>query len=129
MKTMLLVVLALTAVEASAQDGGVTDAPPDAPVAEQQLVINPDGSMPPGRSVKVAQGQPAPFPGQLIDDQEHTRRARINRAKELELEKAKQGKVLLPTAGFVAIITAVAVVVASGSIGIYELARPKSALK
>lgn len=85
------------------------DPPPDAPVADL-----------PGVSVRVVAGQPAPFDGRLLSDEENVRRAKKEASERATLVDAQANGVLLPkpavalliSAGAAAVITSIVLGVA-----------------
>jgi hypothetical protein len=99
MKTIaLLLVVAVPAL---------ADPPADAPVVDM-----------PGTSVHLPAGQPAPFPGQLLSDEENIRRAKVAADCKATLADAEQG-VLLPKPAVAALISvAAAAIISSVTLGI-----------
>ncbi len=72
-------------VEPTVSPGAVlTIIPPPSP-----LVVLPDGSLARGVAVRILAGSVAPFSGHLIDDQEHTRREKVNERNAAELAAYK----------------------------------------
>ncbi|MDP1824893.1 MAG: hypothetical protein Q8L48_16675 [Archangium sp.] len=112
MKTLSLLLVLCLAAPAAAQEPAAVVFPADAPIA-------------PGRSVKLATGEPAPFPGQLVDEQEQVRRERVNARNEAFGKDLVKGNVIVSTPAFIAIVVgAVAAGVAAG-FGIAKATAPK----
>lgn len=102
----------------------------DAPVVETEPavpVVFPAGPLAPGRSTKVKAGELAPYAGQLLDDQELVRRARVSASNAAELADLKRGNVTVSTPAFVAIVAGAIVAGAAATFGIVKAtAAPRS---
>jgi hypothetical protein len=97
--------------------GTKTDAPVVAP--EFKLKLLPDGTPEKGRSVHLEMGEFTPFAGQLIDDQEHTRREKINARNAASLAEYKDpGSIALSKAQLIAIVAGAVVVGAAAATGV-----------
>jgi hypothetical protein len=107
-------------------DGGTSDdcgnhinpVPADAPVVEDgPILFEADGKTAKhGRpTVVLRAGQPAPFPGRLVDAQEQTRREQINERNAAELKDLQQRNMILPTAAFWGILGGVALAAGGGA--------------
>ncbi len=131
MKTIVAVLLLSVAAGADTQDAGPDPVeetfgpgiPADAPV----VIINPDGSVPNGRSAKITVGTPAPFSGRLIDDQEFVRRARINERNAAELADSKKGTVLLSIPVAIAIAVGLLGLGFGGGVAVVKLTEKRPA--
>jgi hypothetical protein len=119
---ILVAQLVLTTGPAVAQDpdpwwdrlAAPTDAgtpPTDAPLAPPalDLVLEADGRVAPGRSMKIKAGDVAPFNGRLLDEQEQVRRGKINARNEASLNDLKAGNVIIRTPVAIALVLGVAV--------------------
>lgn len=124
MKILTLAVM-LAASSAFAVDALPSDAPtlePEAPAPR----IFPPGELAPGRSVKLKAGEPAPFSGQLLDDQEQVRRSRVGARDAGELADLKKGNTIISTPALVAIIAGAVVAGAAAATAITVVAlKPK----
>lgn len=99
--------------------------PADAPLVEPAPAVFPPGDLPPGKSAKLATGQPAPFRGQLLDEQEQVRRARVNARNEAELADLKRGNVTISVPVAIAIVAGVLVAGAAAGTAVTLAAKPK----
>lgn len=114
MKFLSVVLVVLLAPVARAQE---TDAP---------LRFEADGvTLQVGRSVKLAEGAPAPFTGRLTDEQEQVRRARVNTRNEVELAVLKKGNVVVSTPVFITIIVGVVAASAAATAGVLKATEKK----
>lgn len=124
MKTALLLTLCL-ASSVWAQERLPADAPVIAEEAAPPRVF-PPGDLAPGQSVELKKGEPAPYSGQLLDDQELVRRSRVKERALGELGDLKKGNTILSTPVFVAIIAGAFVAGAAAATGITVAAmKPK----
>lgn len=80
---------------------------------------------PPGRVAELDAGSILPFDATCLDKPQALRAAKIAEHDRTALERAKEGKVLLPTPAFIGIIVGVAVVVAAASAGIVKATEKK----
>lgn len=112
MKTLSLLLVLCLAAPCFAQEPGPATFAPDAPLA-------------PGKSVSLQAGDVAPFRGQLLDEQEQVRRARVNARNAAELADLKKGNVTLSVPVAIAIVAGVLVAGAAIGTGITLAAKPK----
>lgn len=112
MKTISLILVVLMSVPAAAQESNPTTFPTDAPLAL-------------GQSTKLKAGDPAPYSGQLLDEQEQVRRARMNARNEAELLNLKKGNVTISVPVVIAIMAGVLVVGVVSGFGISKATAPK----
>lgn len=120
----LLLVVAVLALPAFAQERAPSSA--DAPVLEQPTppVVFPAGPLAPGKSTRVKAGELAPYSGQLLDDQELVRRARITARDAAELQELKKGNAVISTPAFIAIVAGCVVAgAAAGAAVAYAVKR------
>jgi hypothetical protein len=94
MRTLALVALLSTAALAT------EPLPVDAPTAQ----VFPPGPLERGRSVTLLPGEPAPYAGRLLDDQEQVRRARLAARDAAELADLRKGNVTMSVPVAVAIV-------------------------
>lgn len=96
--------------------------PADVPLLEP--AVFPPGDLPPGKSVTLTEGQPAPFRGQLLDQQEQVRRARVSARNAAELADLKRGNVTLSVPVAIAIVAGCIVAGAAAGFGIAKATAP-----
>lgn len=90
----------------------IADPPTDTPVIEDL----------PGVSVRLRPGEPAPFQGQLLSEDEQLRRGRRLAAAEATLAKAEQSQ-LLPLPALIGIIAASVALGAAVGVGVALVAQ------
>lgn len=120
MKIRVLVVASslLFPLEALAQERIAIDAPVLAVAEPAAPVVFPAGPIAPGKSTRVKAGELAPYTGQLLDDQELVRRARVGARDSAELADLKRGNVTISTPVFIAIVAGCIVAGAAAGFGI-----------
>lgn len=106
MKTLLLIALLPSLA--------LAQAPSDAPLADI-----------PGTSVRLATGQPAPFPGRLLSEPEQVRREKVNEFKAAEGASLKKGNVTVSVPVVIAIVAGAVVAGAAAGFGIAKATQPK----
>lgn len=119
-RTLMIVALVAFPLEAFAQERTFAA---DAPVASTEPaapVVFPAGPIAPGKSTRVKAGEPAPYAGQLLDDQELVRRARVGARDAAELADLKRGNVTISTPAFIAIVAGAIAVGAAATFGIVK---------
>ncbi len=84
-----------------------------------------DGLPPRGRVVELDAGTVLEFDATCLDKQQAKRQAMQSVFDRTALEKAHEGKVLLPTPAFVAIVLGVAAVVAAGTVAVVKVTEKK----
>lgn len=95
----------------------------DAPLVEPTAAVFAPGPLAPGRSTKVKAGEPAPYAGQLLDDQELVRRARVGARDAAELADLKRGNVTISTPVFIAIVAGAILAGGAVTFGIVKAAE------
>lgn len=111
---------ALALAVALVSTASFAQAPADAP-----LVLESDGvTLAKGRSSRLDAGQPAPYAGQLIDDQELVRRAKVNVRNEVELKTIKTGTVIVTVPVFIAIVVGAVAAGAAVTAGVVLATKP-----
>lgn len=120
MKTLILMAM-ICSCTAMAQER--TARPTDAPLVEPTATVFAPGPLAPGRSTKLKAGEPAPYPGQLLDEQEQVRRERVNERNAGELTDLKRGNVTISTPVFIAIVAGAIAAGAAVTFGIVKAAE------
>lgn len=112
MKTLSLILAVCLSMPCIAQEPAPATFAPDAPLA-------------PGKSVSLQAGEPAPFRGQLLDEQEQVRRARVSARNAAELADLKKGNVTMSVPVAIAIVAGCIVAGAAAGFGIAKATAPK----
>lgn len=132
-----LLISAVAWAQPTPEPSPATDAPRAEPApslvprgADDAPEVFPPGKLPPGRSVKLRAGDPAPYGGWLLDHQEAVRRERRDAGNAAELASYKDpGNVTQTRVQFILIVAGVGVAAAVAATAVtvaaYEAAKPK----